>query len=412
MVQRIFIVFVFIFFIFFRFYQLEERLAFGWDQTMNAWVMKDMLVDHNFPLVGMAAKGNSGVHIGPAYYYVLAVFYAMTNLHPIAAGYCASFMSVLTGIVLFLILRRIFSNQVAVFALAITVVSFNIIFSDRLAGPVNLLPFVSAVIFYLWYEILSGNILLLPVVATVIGFSFHLHITAVYYIFISIFCFPFIVLKKIPLKVYILSVLALFVWFIPNVIANFQESNTLVVTAGNFFQSFYHGVHLRRILQLLPDAFIEFDSIFLLRQLSIIRYLIIPIFIVLVWVRETRKKASILTVLTLLWFFVPWIVLSTFSGEISNYYFVSTRIPAIMSVAYILDSLVKSKKWYFISCVIVFFIWFIWNNTYLFWRSNDKNFIKQQDRAKEYIQSGKKMEFQEGIAESYMYSYYRNFDRK
>jgi len=412
MVRRLLIVLVFLLFIFFRFFQLEERLAFGWDQTMNAWAVKDLLIDHKFPLLGMAAKGNSGVFIGPAFYYILAAFYAATKLHPIAAGYYAGVMSVVSGIALFLIIRRMFSERAALITLTIAAVSFKVIFSDRLAGPIHLLPFVSIVIFYLWYKVLVGNSKLLPVLAAVIGFSFHLHVTAIYYVFISLFCFPFILRQKIPLKLYVLSGVALLVWFIPSLVANIQQNNTLATTAGGFLTTFYHGFHLRRVLQLLPDAFIEFESIILLGPLSIIRYFMVPIFIVLIWLKEKRKKALVIIYLTLLWYIVPWFVLSTFRGEISDYYFVSTRFPTLCIIAYCIDSVLSTRKWYLIGCVSILFIWFAYNNIALFRRSNDRNFIKQQERAQTFIQSGKRMDFQEGIAESYLYFYYRNFDMR
>ncbi len=403
---------VFLVFIFFRFFQLEERLVLGWDQTMNAWVVKDLLIDHKFPLLGMAAKGNSGVFIGPAFYYILAAFYAVTKLHPIAAGYYAGVMSVVAGIVLFFVVRRIFSERVALIALAVAAISFKVVFSDRLAGPIHLLPFVSIAIFYLWYTVLMGNSKALPLLATVIGFSFHLHMTAIYYVFISLLCFPFILRQKIPVKIYIVSILALFVWFIPNIVVNIQQNYTLTTTTGNFFTTFYHGLHLRRVLQLLPDAFIEFEKIILLGPFSFIRYIMVPIFIVLIWLREKRKKALVIIYLTLLWYIVPWIVLSTFRGEISDYYFVITRFPSLFIIGYCINSVLSTRRWYLIGGVSILFLWFSYNNIALFSRSNDRNFIKQQDRAMSFIQSGKRMDFQEGIAESYLYFYYRNFDMR
>lgn len=410
--RRAIIVFVFLLFIFFRFFQLEERLALGWDQIQNAWKVKDLLIDHKFPLLGMAAKGNSGVFIGPAFYYILAAFYAVTKLHPIAAGYYAGVMSVVTGMVLFVVIRRMFSERVALITLAIASVSFKVIFSDRLAGPVHLLPLVSALIFYLWYKVLAGDSKLLPALAAVIGFAFHLHVTAIYYVFISLLCVPLILRKKIPLKLYIWSALALVVWFIPSLVANIRQNNTVVLSAGGFFTAFYHGIHLRRILQLLPDAFIEFEKIILLGPLSFIRYIMVPVFIILLWKREKRKKALVIIYLTLLWYIVPWIVLSTFSGEISDYYFVSTRIPTLFVIGYCIDTVLSTRKWYLVGCVGIVFLWFAYSNIALFWKSNDRNFIKQQERAQAYIQSGRRMDFQEGIAESYLYFYYRNFDMR
>ena len=46
----------------------------------------------------------------------------------------------------------------------------------------------------------------------------------------------------------------------------------------------------------------------------------------------------------------------------------------------------------------------------IFLRSNDRNFIKQQVQAQSYIDEGERMDFKEGIAESYLYFYYRGFN--
>lgn len=397
-------------FIFFRFYQFEERLVIGFDQTIHAWVIKDMLVDHKFPLVGMAAKGNSGVFIGPAYYYLLAGFYALTNLHPIAAGYSASIMSTLTAIVLFLTVKKMFSERIAIIALGITAFSYNVIFSDRLAGPVNLLPLTSILIFYLWYKILLGDIKVLPVLAAVIGFAFHLHVTAVFYIFISLACLPKLIKQKVRLKTLAISLGVFLLWFLPNIISNFIHNNQEAITVINFINQFYHGVHLQRILQLLPDAFIEFESILQLGSWSMLRYGFIPLFILLTWRFEERKKAQTVIYMTLLWYFIPWLVLSTFRGEISNYYFAITRAPSLIAIAYIINKALVSRKWLIICPVVVFIAVFAMKNSRIFFRTNDKNFIKQKAQARSYIDAEKRMDFKEGIAESYLYFYYRGFE--
>ena len=99
-------------------------------------------------------------------------------------------------------------------------------------------------------------------------------------------------------------------------------------------------------------------------------------------------------------------------GEISDYYFVSTRFPTLLVIGYCIDSVLSTRKWYLIGCVSILVLWFAYNNISWFWRSNDRNFMKQQERAQAYIRSGERMDFQEGIAESYLYFYYRNFDMR
>jgi len=64
---------------FLRFYQLDTRSPFGWDQVDNAWAVKNIIIDHRFPLVGMQAKLNSGIYIGPLY----IIFWLFSIILPI-----------------------------------------------------------------------------------------------------------------------------------------------------------------------------------------------------------------------------------------------------------------------------------------------------------------------------------------
>jgi len=400
---------LFVIYIFFRFFQMKERLAFGWDQTYVSWKVKDLLIDHKYPLVGMPARGNSGVFIGPAYYYLLAVFYAAWHLHPIAAGYFASICSIITAFALFFTVKKMFSERTALFTLAITAVSAHVIGGDRLAGPVNLIPLTSIMVFYLWYRILLGQTILLPALATVIGFAFHLHFMAGYYVFISFFCLPLLIKKKISFTTLILTAGCFVIWFIPNIAANILNSNQHRIVAENFLATSYHGIHARRILQLLPDAFIEFESVLLLGRLTWMRYVFVPAFLLFLWKKEEREKALYISYLTILWFAVPWFALSVYKGEISNYYFLITRFPVLFICGYIINSLVSTKKSYLLLLVFFAFSFFVWMNITQFLRMNEKTFIKQEKIAKDAINTGIMIEFHEGITESYLFYYYRNF---
>src|SRR5581483_6758929 len=100
-----------------RIYGLENYSQFGWDQVDNAWAAKNILVDHKILLSGMVAKGNSGIYIGPLYYYVISIFYFFTSLDPIASIIFAALTSVFSAFVVFFVAKKLFSTRVAFVAL-------------------------------------------------------------------------------------------------------------------------------------------------------------------------------------------------------------------------------------------------------------------------------------------------------
>ena len=144
---------IFIIFLFVRFHQLEIRTVFGCDQANNAWVAKSIIVDHQFPLLGMVAKASTGFYIGPAYYYLISIFYWIFNLDPIASGVFAGATAIFTFFTIFYISKKIFSFQIALMTIFIYTFSNYLIRADRIQWPVNLIVPVSLIIFYALFKI-------------------------------------------------------------------------------------------------------------------------------------------------------------------------------------------------------------------------------------------------------------------
>src|SRR5579872_774224 len=102
--------------IFLRSYQLFERANIGWDQIDSARAAKHIIADHRILLNGPVAKGNSGIYMGPLYYYAIAIFYFFTNLDPIASPLFQLTISVINLLVLFFVTKKIFGLRVAFMA--------------------------------------------------------------------------------------------------------------------------------------------------------------------------------------------------------------------------------------------------------------------------------------------------------
>ena len=78
-------------------------------------------------LVGMQAKLNSGIFIGPFYYYYIALFYFITNLDPIASGIAAGFTGIITFFVIYFVTKSLFSEKVAFIAVFLYTISYAVI---------------------------------------------------------------------------------------------------------------------------------------------------------------------------------------------------------------------------------------------------------------------------------------------
>ena len=189
----------------------------------------------------MVAKGNSGIYIGPFYYYLISIIYFLTNLNPIASGIIAGLTSIFTFWVLYYITKKIFNTKVAIFAVFINTVLYLGISFDKVQWPVAFVPSFSLIIFYLLYKVLMGDVKKIIPLAIVAGLAFSVHFTAIFFPLIIILSLPLFPRTKQSLKYILISLPLFLVWLIPNFIYQIQQSSANSVAAsylGRIFMVF------------------------------------------------------------------------------------------------------------------------------------------------------------------------------
>jgi hypothetical protein len=398
---------IFSVFLFLRFYQIDSKTIFLTDQVDNAWAAKKIIVDHNFPLTGPSNKLGSGLYVGPLYYYFVAVFYYFTNLDPIASGLIAGFTSIIGFITLFYVTKKLFSFNVALIAILINTVAFSGIQFDRTQWEVNFIPIVSLLAFYFLYRILSGNEKSILWLSIILALSFHVHITvAVFLPIITLISLPFFPKNKKTLRYVLLSIPIFLIFLAPIIITNLQSNNFFAANAGKYAQSTFHGIHLRRIFQLNGGAFFQLETFLTLNILRFLRIALLPIFFI-VYLRDTltKRKFTMIALVTL-WFIVPWIVLSGYSGEITDYYFSTNRYIGLFVIAYLLVKLLQQKKIIITSIIAIFGIYYGMLNLQAFFKSRTTGLNLRKTFVKQAIKEGKIIPYKNESPESYIYYIY------
>ena len=396
---------LFVLSIFLRFHQLDERSHFAWDEVNNAWAAKNIIVEHEYPLVGFQAKLNSGIYIGPLYYYLISVFYFLTDLDPIASGIFAGITSIFTFFTIFFITKKLFSLNVAFIMTFFNTVSFYSITFDRIQGPINFVPAISLIIFYSLYKVMTGNPKFFLLFIVAFGFSLHLHVAAIYFPIITLFCLPFFPWTKILLKYIILGIPIFLFFIVPSIIAFLQNSGYASAAIG-YSSSNFHGLHLIRVMQLANDALIQFESYFNYSVFKHLKFILIPLFMFFFLYKNISREKLLFCYLIVFWFIVPWLVLSTYSGEISDYYFATNRFIALLIMAYLLSRIFELKIIFAKVAVVGFLIFYMAFNINRFLLSKDGNLQDSRKKVIEAIGKAREIGFHEGSPESYLYYYY------
>ena len=403
----IFLIIIFSVFAFLRFYQIDSKSIFLTDQLDSAWAAKEIIVDHNFPLIGPANKFGSGLFVGPLYYYLIAIFYYFTNLDPIAAMLFAGATSIIGFFVLFYVAKKLFSLNVALIALFINTVSFSGIQFDRTQWEINFIPIVSLLAFYFLYKIINGNEKSILWLSIVLALSFHVHLTvAVFLPIIILLALPFFPRNKKTLRYIFFSIPILLISLSPIIIANIQSNNFFAVNAGNYAQSTFHGIHLRRIFQLEGGAFFQIETFLTLNMLRFLRIILLPIFFITYLFSAQSKNKFTMIILVSLFFLVPWIVLSGYSGEITDYYFSTNRYIGLFIIAYLLVKLLQQKKIIITSTLAVFILYYSFINLQKFLKLKVIGLNLRKAGVIEAIQKGKFIPYKPNYPESYIYYVY------
>ncbi len=399
---------IFILDIFLRFYNIEGMNPFGYDQVDNAWVAKGLIQDGRWPLVGMVAKGNSGIFIGPAYYYLISLFYWVFSLDPIASGIFAGFSGIFTFWALFYVAKKIFSYQVAIIAVFINTVAFNGIIFDRIQWPVNFIPGISILIFYFLYKVITGNPKYIIFLSLAIGFSFQIHFTSIFFPIIVILSLPFFPRNKETIKYILISIPLFLIWLVPNVIAQIKQGNSQTSNLSNYLATYYHGFHLRRVMQLVGDGFIQFEHYFYFKILKFLKYLLPPLFIVLYLYKNRSREKVMFCFLMVLWFLIPLLVFSTYKGEISDYYFSVNRFVTLIIISYFFSLIFNIKNIIPKIIIILLLGFYAYFNLIGFFTRNDTTLHDRRINVLEKINKTMRIEYTEGDPESYLYYYYMN----
>lgn len=405
----VFLCFLFLLHTFFSFYGFENKHVFTWDQVDNAWAAKNIIVDQKFPLVGMVAKQNSGFYIGPLYYYFVAFFYLLTNLDPSASIYIAGVTSAITFFVLYFFIKKIFSESVALVSVFIYTVSSFIILAERVQWPVNFLAPISIIIFYVLYKIITGNEKYILWLALALGISWQLNFTSIFFFIITLCTLPFFPRTKKTLRFFILSLPLIIVFFIPNVIYDIFNKGTSSKHLSSYLNDYYHGFHATRVIQLAKDAFIEFAAIFDNFFIKSLRYIFLPVFLVLFLKDSILRKRLLLCYIVLLWFIIPWCVFSVYRGEISSYYFSITRPIALMILAFITTWIYQRK---FIAAkisILLFWGIFTFINISQFFVPLYRPLSYYRKSVEAKINANQKVDFSPGNPESYIYYVYTEY---
>lgn len=164
--------------LFFRTYKVIDRFEFAHDGDLYSWIVKDIVVDRHFRLIGQLTSA-PGIFIGPAYYYLIIPFFLLNNMNPTGAIIPITIIGMLTVLSYYVVFSKLFNVKTGLIAAFLYAVLLSAVQLDR-----RVVPSTPSNIWTIWYfytivSITRGNYRVLPILGILIGLIWHVHIALI-----------------------------------------------------------------------------------------------------------------------------------------------------------------------------------------------------------------------------------------
>jgi len=218
-----------------RLYNLSVWQYFSYDQARDFLIIKKILLEGKFTLIGPSLGIADGAYLPPFYYYLTAPFLLLSRFHL----WGPDFFSVLIGlggvIVFYLLAKEMFGKKPAFLAsLFYTLNPYMIQASRHIRNP-HLQPlFLLLFAFYVLKFLENKKVFFLHFSTIFLAISVSLHITAIVFLPVLVYLF-FIQLKRKSSLSILISVMIFFLFFAPLLVFDLRHGFGVSKAVVSFF---------------------------------------------------------------------------------------------------------------------------------------------------------------------------------
>jgi len=333
---------------FFRFYRINEYMTFLGDEGRDVLVVKRMIVDHKFTLLGPITSVGS-MYLGPIYYYFMLPFLFIFRLNPVGPAIGIALLALATTYLIYRTGKEFFTEEVGLFASFLYSISPLTITYGRSSWNPNAVPFFAMLLIYsLLNIVIKKKNLWYAVYGLGLGVILQLHYISV--IFIPIFVAAMVVYKqKISLKNILMAFLGFIISFSPFLIFELRHDFTNTITLLKFIigRSGSENFAFTKFIFSFNDVLVRIFWRTVIIVNAEISKLVIFIMGTLLFIYFKKKKylsdkSFPAFKMMLIWFVVGILSYSFYTGAIYDYYFVPLfPLPFILTAIF----LVSIKKY-------------------------------------------------------------------
>ncbi len=218
---------------FLRLYRIGDYMAFLGDEGRDALVVKRMIVNGDFTLLGPITSVGL-MHLGPIYYYFMAPFLWLWRLDPVGPAVMVALFSVATIWLIYKTGRDFFDLKTGLISAILFSLSPFVIFYGHSSWNPNILPFWGLLLFYaLMKGLIHKKYLWLVWAGMAFGVAIQLHYTALAYIPVILIS-AFLYGREVPVKNWIYGFLSAVLIYAPYIIFELRHQFINTKTVWQF----------------------------------------------------------------------------------------------------------------------------------------------------------------------------------
>lgn len=342
-----------------RLWRIEDYMTFLGDEGRDVLVVKRMIVDHKFTLLGPTASVG-GFFLGPIYYYFMIPFLWVFNLSPVGPAVMVALFGIVTVFLVYYLGSKLFNYRVGLFSSALYALSPVIVNYSHSSWNPNIVPFFACLLIIFLYNFTQEEKKLnLFLVGCVLGIGLQLHYL---FLFLAIFCvvFLFLITRKEMVKNLLLIFVGFMICFSPFILFELRHGFTNTQMIAKFiFASNDTGFNFGNFVFNIKDVI--YRLFYRLVAENNLYLTIGSALIALYGFKDLKKQITkIPYVLMILWLLIPVFLFGLYKKPIYDYYFgIIFPVPFILT-GIGLNALIKKRI--LIPIALIFFLSLIFIN--------------------------------------------------
>ncbi len=387
---ELFLSFILIMSIFLGSFNIRELMTFIGDQGWFYLSARDMLINGNIPLVGIASS-RPWLHQGPFWTYLLAPVLWVFNFDPVSGAYITIFLGVLSVFGIYLLGSALFSKKVGLISSLLYTTSPLTVFYMRFPYHTSPIPILTIAFVFSLYKIIQNRIIYIPLSVFLLSILYNFEIATIVLGIILIGVLGYKLFKKsihlneiLNKKILSLSIIAAILPLLPMILYDVKNGfpQTLKFSVWFFYRiaSFFglnpeHAFSVEKILVIFNFLLTNFTRLIYAPN-SIISAIILVTFILwTIYYIFKDKKMNDPYKLILILFYLP-LLLIILNQTPSDAYLPVLFPVAILLISVFFDYLTRIKNMFapvFIFMTVIIFsnIYFMIKNDFEFDRSSD-----------------------------------------